>query len=57
MLTIPMLMITSKNIAENGEQGQERKEAFKKGENCGEEGRGSQSWADRAGLFYDLLFF
>ena len=49
------MMITRKDIAEDGEQAKEGKEAFEEGEEGRDEGGGAQSWTDRAGLFYDLL--
>ena len=51
------MMITRKDIAEDGEQAKEGKEAFAEGEEGRDEGGGAQSWTDRAGLFYDLLSF
>ena len=47
--------ITVDNIAEDGDQRKERKEAFAKGEKGRSEGRSSQNWIDRTGRFQTEL--
>ena len=58
MLTmLVLMMITRKNIADDGEQAKEGEEALQEGEEGSDEGGGAQSWGYGAGLFYDLLSF
>ena len=57
MTMLVLMMITRKNIADDGEQAKEGEEALQEGEEGSDEGGGAQSWGYGAGLFYDLLSF